>query len=59
MRVGGCSNKNIRSMIRKSMEGYEALKINGLSGGVFTLFFKNVSKISQFFNTNGKRGNGK
>ncbi|MER3446552.1 MAG: glycosyl transferase [Candidatus Dadabacteria bacterium] len=55
MRMGGSSNRNIKSIIRKSMEDYQALKINGLGGGVFTLLFKNVSKIPQFFNTNGKR----
>lgn len=56
MRMGGSSNKNIRNIIRKTIEDYEALKINGLDGGVFTLLFKNVSKIPQFFNTNGRGG---
>lgn len=49
MRTGGDSNRDIKSMIRKSVEDYKALKMSGLNGAALTLFFKNVSKISQFF----------
>ena len=49
MRLGGISNGNIINIIRKTLEDYKALKINGLNGSrVLTLFFKNVSKLPQF-----------
>jgi glycosyltransferase len=47
MRVGGASNKSIRNIYRKSYEDYKALKNNSI-GGFYTLFLKNVTKISQF-----------
>jgi glycosyltransferase involved in cell wall biosynthesis len=49
MRIGGNSNKNIKNIVRKSIEDYKALKINGLRSGVFALLYKNLSKIPQFF----------
>jgi glycosyltransferase involved in cell wall biosynthesis len=47
MRLGGTSNRSLSNIIRKSIEDYRALKSNGV-GGVFALFWKNISKIPQF-----------
>jgi glycosyltransferase len=50
MRLGGISNGSFKNIVTKTLEDYEALKINGLHGAsVLTLFFKNVSKLPQFF----------
>jgi len=48
MRVGGNSNRSISNLIRKTKEDYSIIKSNKI-GGLFTLFMKNFSKISQFF----------
>jgi len=48
MRVGGASNRSIKNIIRKSKEDYQAIKKNKF-GSVFTLIFKNLRKVSQFF----------
>ncbi|MCT4654328.1 MAG: glycosyltransferase [Cohaesibacter sp.] len=48
MRVGGESNRSVGRILRKSYEDYLALKANGI-GGLYALFFKNFSKIGQFF----------
>ena len=48
MRVGGISNRNIKTIIQKSKEDYRILKKNNM-GGFYTLFCKNISKIPQFF----------
>ena len=48
MRVGGTSNRSLINIIKKSREDYRAIRSNKI-GGVFTLFNKNFSKISQFF----------
>ncbi len=48
MRVGGKSNKNIGSILKKTREDYRAIKKNGV-GGFKTLFLKNFLKISQFW----------
>jgi len=47
MRVGGTSNKNINNIIKKTKEDFLSIKNNKI-GGLFTLFNKNISKISQF-----------
>jgi len=47
MRVGGESNKSIKNIIQKSKEDLKALKNNEV-GGVYTLGYKNLSKIIQF-----------
>ncbi|MDP4033730.1 MAG: glycosyltransferase family 2 protein, partial [Pseudorhodobacter sp.] len=47
MRVGGESNRSLGRIIRKSREDYRALRKNGV-GGIGTLVWKNLSKISQF-----------
>lgn len=48
MRVGGASNRSIKNIIRKSTEDYQAIKKNKF-GSVFTLIFKNLRKVTQFF----------
>jgi len=48
MRVGGISNKNIKSILNKSKEDLSAMRNNKV-GGFLTLVRKNTSKISQFF----------
>lgn len=47
MRVGGESNKSIKNIILKSKEDLKALKKNNI-GGIYTLIYKNFSKIRQF-----------
>lgn len=47
MRVGGVSNRSISNIIMKSKEDYRALKKNQV-GGLRTLLFKNICKLSQF-----------
>jgi glycosyltransferase len=48
MRVGGESNRNLKNIIKKSIEDYKIIKKNKI-GGVVTLLTKNLSKINQFF----------
>lgn len=48
MEVGGISNRNIRSMARKTKEDYIALRRNGYRP-LIVLFMKNVRKFRQFF----------
>lgn len=48
MRVGGESNRNIKNIIKKTIEDYKIIKKNEI-GGVVTLLTKNLSKINQFF----------
>ncbi len=47
MRVGGKSNASIKNIIRKMSEDYNIMRTHKI-GGILTLFFKNISKISQF-----------
>lgn len=47
MRVGGESNASLKKIIKKSSEDYRAIRRNGV-GGVGTLAFKNLSKVTQF-----------
>ncbi len=49
MRIGGISNRSFRNIIIKTMEDYRAWKVNNLNGGIYTIFFKNLSKVPQFF----------
>lgn len=51
MRVGGASNRSLQNIIVKSKEDYKALRQNKV-GGCYSLFLKNVSKISQFIARN-------
>jgi glycosyltransferase involved in cell wall biosynthesis len=48
MRVGGASNRSLNNIIRKSLEDWKVLRSNRI-GGLFTLMYKNFSKIGQFF----------
>ena len=48
MRLGGVSNRSLKSLIQKSKEDYFALRKNEV-GGLLALFYKNASKIPQFF----------
>ncbi len=48
MRVGGISNRNLKSVLEKSREDLLALRRNQI-GGLWTLVKKNLSKIPQFF----------
>ena len=47
MRLGGASNRSLRSVIRKSREDLDALRRTGV-GGLGALACKNLSKLSQF-----------
>lgn len=47
MRVGGESNASLKKIIKKSSEDYRAIRRNGV-GGIGTLAFKNLSKVTQF-----------
>jgi len=47
MRLGGVSNRSLRTVVRKSREDYRALRANGV-GGVGALAWKNLSKLPQF-----------
>ena len=47
MRVGGASNKSIKSIFAKSIEDFKVLKKNNI-GGLYPLIYKNLSKVVQF-----------
>ena len=47
MRLGGVSNRDLKSILKKSGEDYKALKKNGI-GGKRVVFMKNASKVMQF-----------
>lgn len=48
MRVGGISNRSLRTILRKSWEDYMAVRRHGV-GGLVTLIRKNVGKLHQFW----------
>ncbi len=48
MKTGGKSNKSIKNIIQKSREDLKAMHLNQV-GNIYSLFFKNISKIPQFF----------
>lgn len=48
MLVGGTSNRNIYNIVKKSIEDFHIIRKNNV-GGFWTLLFKNVRKINQFF----------
>jgi glycosyltransferase involved in cell wall biosynthesis len=48
MRLGGISNRSIKNIIAKTREDLIAIRLMKM-GGVSTLLFKNLRKISQFF----------
>lgn len=47
MRVGGISNRSLRTIFSKSIEDYKIIKLNKV-GGIFTLICKNFRKLPQF-----------
>lgn len=49
MRVGGKSNASLLNRIRANREDKMAWKVNDLKPGIFTLAFKPLSKLKQFF----------
>jgi glycosyltransferase involved in cell wall biosynthesis len=48
MRVGGVSNRSLRTVWRKSSEDLEIMRRHGI-GGIGTLLSKNLGKITQFW----------
>tara|TARA_B100001248_G_C27398954_1_gene468206 strand:- start:1700 stop:2458 length:759 start_codon:yes stop_codon:yes gene_type:complete len=50
MRTGGISNRNLKNIIKKSIEDYRAIRSNNV-GNFLTLIRKNTSKLKQFFNS--------
>lgn len=48
MRVGGVSNRNLKSIILKMREDYRVIRRNNI-GGLYSLACKNLRKVSQFF----------
>jgi len=50
MRMGGTSNRNLKNIIRKSLEDYTILKNNNFKYPLITLTLKNLTKIKQFVN---------
>ena len=48
MRMGGVSNRSLVTILRKSFEDYRALRKNKI-GGIASLFFKNINKLSQYW----------
>jgi glycosyltransferase involved in cell wall biosynthesis len=51
MRLGGASNKSLKSLVRKTQEDWRALRSCGFSiaGAVRAIAWKNLSKLGQFF----------
>jgi glycosyltransferase involved in cell wall biosynthesis len=54
MRVGGASNRSLRNLFIKTSEDYKAWSSNGLPSKWYTIPFKNLSKIPQFFSFGNK-----
>ncbi len=48
MRVGGISNRNLKTILQKSKEDLLAIRKNNI-GNIFTLLKKNIRKLPQFF----------
>ena len=48
MKIGGLSNRNIKSIIKKTFEDFKIMRNNAINPFV-GLFFKNFSKINQFW----------
>ena len=51
MKLGGVSNRSLKSIILKSYEDWKVLRSNGMkiSSTIIALFLKNLQKINQFF----------
>lgn len=54
MRMGGVSNKNFFSIMRKTKEDLLAINESNV-GSILTVFFKNIRKLNQFFKYEKKR----
>ena len=48
MRIGGISNKNLKSIVLKTKEDYKIITQNNFSKPLYTLLFKNLRKLKQF-----------
>ena len=48
MKLGGLSNRNIKSILRKTFEDFKVMRRNEINP-FFGIFFKNFSKIKQFW----------
>ncbi|MDP1537823.1 MAG: glycosyltransferase family 2 protein [Burkholderiales bacterium] len=48
MRAGGASNRSLKNILRKTREDYRAMRAHRV-GGLWTLLWKNLSKLPQFF----------
>ncbi len=59
MRMGGFGNESIRAKIQANLEDRKAWMLNGMNPGFFTLLYKPVSKIGQFFKKNYPKFYGK
>jgi glycosyltransferase len=55
MRTGGASNRSVKNMVIKTTEDYKAWRVNHLREKFYTIPFKNLSKIPQFFVRRGVR----
>ena len=49
MRVGGASNRSLKSIIQKTKEDFKASKTNGINSPIKVILSKNLSKIPQWF----------
>ena len=49
MKLGGLSNRNIKSIFRKTLEDFKVMRNNEINP-FFGIFFKNFRKIKQFWN---------
>lgn len=52
MRTGGASNKNLKSIFKKTQEDLRALKTNQIGVPLLVVLIKNISKIPQWFYKN-------
>ncbi|MDB9782702.1 glycosyltransferase [Winogradskyella sp.] len=48
MRIGGASNGSLKKILLKSKEDYKILKQHDFSSPLYTVIFKNLSKLKQF-----------
>jgi len=55
MRLGGASNGSLKNIFIKTAEDYKAWRVNHLQNRFYTIPFKNLSKIPQFFIRRGAR----
>jgi len=55
MRTGGASNRSLKNIVIKTAEDYKAWRVNHLQNKFYTIPFKNLSKIPQFFVRRGVR----